>query len=405
MNILVILPLLLGLQTDPSQDGGTRKQEKRIRQAVEWLLDTDPELRAVGRKVLIEMGSKSIPYLEGRLTKSGVEEIYKVLKVLLGRVTPEENLWVEDLELPDTEELRKKAPPPLRKYIDRYIYSKYYQAFLLARRKNYRRAIKVVDALLLLEPKSRYHDQLQQLRRFCDQRLTQTTIIEAKIGLEKRIALVGDKVKCTLQLRNVRDRAISVGFNPQGRGFAVVSMKIRVPTARGDVHEFTRTQTVYFSNKVELAKDGLWEHEFLLDTGTGLEIAGDIEIYSIHAWMLPRRVSLGTGALVKRVVFQTATLWVVPRRYEKDLKDPLAGLARSMKSGTVNEVFVLAHLLEGKEKSEGIGMLISALRQAKTAAGRNFLCQLLTSLTGVKLGAMPRRWIAWWEKQDFAKEP
>ena len=100
--------------------------------------------------------------------------------------------------------------------------------------------------------------------------------------------------------------------------------------------------------------------------------------------------------MTKRIIFEPAVIRVVSKKYEPDLEDPLAGLRRAIGSGTVNDVFVLAHLLEGEQKEPGIGLLIGQLSATKTEAGSAFLTQLLTFLTGKKLGPRREKWMEWW---------
>ena len=81
-----------------------------------------------------------------------------------------------------------------------------------------------------------------------------------------------------------------------------------------------------------------------------------------------------------------------------------SGLRRAIKSGTVNDVFVLSHLLEDGQKEAGIGLLIGELSSAKTATGWAFLTQLLAFLTGEKLGPRRERWIEWWKGRNQKKD-
>ncbi len=400
-----ILFLALLQPQDPKREEAYLKKVQRANQAIDWLLDSDEELRAAGRKTLLELGSDAVPFLEQKLTDKGVQEIYRILRELYQKESPPERRWLVESDLPKTEELEKEAPEVPQDHVDKYVYSKLYETYLLARKGNYQKAMDIAGAILTLEPKSPYGDQLRKLRRYCDIRITQTTLCEAKAIPAKGIAVAGEKVDVTLRIQNLLKSPVTLSFGEEGQGFAIVEYAIRIPTPKGDVHEMSKSDETRFDREIVIAPGGAWEHKFLVDTGTGLETGPDLQIYTVQPWMQPRKIDLGTAATARRIVFEPAVLKVVPKKYEKDLKDPLEALGRYMDKGTVNDVFVMAMVLEKDDREKGIELLIGALREAKRPEGRSFLCQLLTFVTEQKLGPDPRKWIDWWGSRSKGKNP
>ncbi len=398
MKLLILLfPFLI-------QDPSPQDKVRRIEQAIDWLLESDPDLRSAGRKILLETGAEAIPYLEGRLSNRGLDRVYKVLRILHAKAGPGATKWVEEKDLPGEEELKKELPRVPKRQVDQYIFSKYYQAWTLAKSGNFQRAMNIADALLLLEPRSRYRQKIGDLRRYCDHRLTQETLCEARVVPSKTVAIRGEKLECLLQIRNRREKEIRFEFGTESRGFAIVNQSIRVPALRGDEHEYNQSRQLHFEREIPIAVDAQWEHTFLVDTGAELNLSEDLQIVTVQAWMLPRKIHLGDGGMTKRIIFEPAVIRVVAKKYEPDLADPLAGLRRAIQSGTVNDVFVLAHLLDGEQKETGIGLLIEQLSESKTSAGSAFLTQLLTFLTGENLGPRREKWVKWWKDRNQPKE-
>jgi hypothetical protein len=395
--LFLLLPFLI-------QDPGPEDKVRRIEQAIDWLSESDSDLRQAGRKILLQAGPEAIPFLEGRITKKGLDAIYEVLQVLQARSGPESTRWVEEDELPREDDFKKALPKVPKRQVDQYIFSKYYEAWSHAKSGNFQRAISVADALLLLEPKSRYRQKIRELRRYCDHRLTQETLCEARIIPSKTVALRGEKLECLLQIRNRRQKEIQFNFGAEGQGFAIINQTVRVPALRGDEHQFNQSHQVHFENEIPIAVEAQWEHTFLVDTGSELNLSDDLQVITLQGWMLPQKIQLGAGSMTKRIIFEPAEIKVVSKKYEPDLADPLAGLRRAIDSGTVNDVFVLAHLLEGEQKEVGIGLLIEQLSTAKTTSGSTFLIQLLTFLTGEKIGPRAEKWVKWWKERKNKKE-
>lgn len=396
--LILIIPLLL-------QEPSPQEKVHRIEQAIDWLIESDPELRQAGRKILLEAGPEAIFRLERRMSDRGLDRVYEVLRILHAKSGPEATGWVGQKDLPDEEELKKELPRVPKKRVDQYVFSKYYEAWRYAKSGNFQKAMGIAEALLLLEPKSRYRQKLGELRRFCDHRLTQETLCEASVVSSKSVAIRGEKLECSLRIRNRRDQEIRFQFSQEGRGFALVNQVVRVPALRGDEHEYNRSRQVRFENDIPIAADAQWEHSFLLDTGAELDLSQDLQIVTVHAWMLPRRIGLGDAGMTRRIIFEPAVIRVVAKKYEPDLADPLSGLRRAIESGTVNDVFVLSHLLEGGQKETGIGLLVAQLSSTKTEAGSVFLTRLLAFLTGEKIGPRGDKWVEWWKSRKESRNP
>lgn len=404
MRALIALAVLACVQQESPPQDRTKEEEflkkvQRINHAIDCLLNKDPELQAVGRKIILEAGLEAIPFLEQRLADQGYGEVYALLRELVRKDRPEERRYVDEKELPTDEEMEKELPKLQRDAVEKYVFTKYHEAWTLAKKGKYEQSLAMADAILVLEPRSRYADGIKRLRRYCDIRITQTTICEAKLIPSKTLAIAGEKIECVMRIRNVWKNPITIKFAEDGDGFAILDQSSRIPTMSGDVHEATKSEDVHFEKEIPIASGAQWEKTILLDTGTGLETSPDLRILTVQAWMQPRKVELGEISTTRRIVFEPATIKVLPRKHEKDLANPLEALGRYIDSGTDYDVFNMAMILEGEDREKGIELLIRVMQKANKAEGLAKLAHLLGFLTGEKLGVDPKKWLEWWEKR------
>ena len=122
------------------------------------------------------------------------------------------------------------------------------------------------------------------------------------------------------------------------------------------------------------------------------------------------KIDRGAGAEVqKRIIFEQATVRLVPEKHMHLAEDPIGKLGKAMDAGSVNEVFICAMLLPEDQKSQGVELLVTALektqanlkkaRESGTAeeaerlkVGMAIIANILTTVTGEKKGMDPAEW-------------
>src|SRR5262245_35222475 len=172
----------------PAQDG----PKTEIARYIDWLSDEDPEIRAMAARKLVELGKEAVPALEKLLEAKNALEIHAILRDIEVPSIASESPWVGPKDLPSEEDLRKGLPEIDRSEADRYVHAKLADAFAQYKKGAYQRAYDMVGAMILLEPGSRYAEELKKLRRACDTMITQTGLVRSKVLCNASFGTVGD---------------------------------------------------------------------------------------------------------------------------------------------------------------------------------------------------------------------
>lgn len=386
--------LLLALQT-PADD-----RSKQITRALEWLGDRDPELREIGRKQLVSFGREAVPFLEQLLAEKGAAEIVAILREIEKAGPAADSRWVNKGDLPTDEEIGKELPKLEKTAVDKYVHARYAEALAFARRGNYQRGFDMVNALLVLEPRAAAAEHLRKLRRYCDNMILQTTLLEARVTQGSVGYVEGEPVELTLRLKNIFRNQLTLQYGTDdakrpGVGVAAVEIEIRVPELNGSTINFTRSAEVRFEAEIPIATGAQWEKTFLLDTALQLDDAEHLRIFTVNAWTHPGKIEASGHPMTRRVQFEPAVVKVVPKKYAHFIENPLEWLGKTIDSGIAHETAICAELLNGEQREPGIEVLLRAMEKTENPLYRSAMGVILASLTGQRLGGDPKKWREW----------
>lgn len=396
------LAVLLGalLVQDPPDDA-TRKLAERAERAADWLVDADPELRAMGLKEARELGSAGVPALEKRLAERGLLDVAKAWR----ESTSKSAAWVREAELEDVAaddpavaELRKID----RGFVDKYVRAKYAEAMGFVRKKSYQRAYELAGAILALEPKASMAESVRKLRRYADGMILQTTLLEAKLLHAKPSYVAGEPVEIALRMKNIFRSGLTVSFGkgeegkPAPRGVIVVEVETTLRDFYGATQTWSRSQEVHVDNEIPVAPGGQWERTFLLDANLEVGDQEHVREITVNAWTQPIGIAIEGRDAGRRVQFESAFLRIVPKKYERYLENPLEGLSKSIEDGAPAQLtYICSRLLEGKDREAGTRKLVEALEKTEKPLYRASMSWILKGLTGQTLGEDPKAWREW----------
>ena len=388
------------------QDAVQEERSQRIRLALEWLADTDPQIREMGRKELIGWGREAVPKLEELLKAKGALDLYRIVKEIeLGKEAAPSEIPGPMLS---HEEFLRRIGKPDGSVSDAYVRTRMADVYRHFRERQYQKAYDVVNALMVLEPKSRYAAELSKMRRTCDNMVTQTEMVRSRI-LCPHAAQTGSKVEFLLKLENVWKNGLSIHYDKEiAKPIVIVEITVERMDPNGSVTRAQRTEEVEIEREIPIAMGAQWEKTISLDTGVEFSDDQDyIRIYTVGAWMpivkIDRGMSIETQ---KRIFFEPATVRLVPAKHFHLAEDPIGKLGKAMDAGSVNEVFICALLLPEKEKPQGVELLVAAIERAHAnlkkakamteqehlKAGMSVIGNILTALTGEKRGIDPVLW-------------
>ncbi|MBI4563174.1 MAG: hypothetical protein HY716_00575 [Planctomycetes bacterium] len=404
-----------------TQDSGLATQEnaERLNLALQWFSDADPEIRELGRRELVALGREAVPKLEELLKAKDAYEVYRLLREI-------ETAGPENSELPRFPEgaPTEDAPAPLASAVEKYVFSKMKEVYRLAKAGRYEQAYKLSEALLVLEPRSKYAADIHKYRKYCDNMITQTLLVQTRVT-GPAAGAAGAKVELTLRMENVFKKGIEVAFEkgtPEApaKAFVIVEIACERATPSGLMSRLTRHQEVEIEHDIPIAMGAQWERTFTLDTS--LDYADDddnLRVYTVGAWTPVVKIDNGAWVTRKRIYFEPATFKVVPEKYFYLSEEPLAKLGKAMDSGSVHEVFIAAMLLSEEQKPMGVEMLVAAFekmderwRKAPTPEERTragdamaITANVLSVVTGQKLGLEAKRWRAYADELKAEAKP
>lgn len=400
---LIALPLLLAQDDDA-------KRAARIEQAVGWLSNEDADVREMGRKSIQEIGREAIPAIERKIAEKGAADLVLALR-RLDKVPGVEEAWVSEKELRDLdtdEQFKREAERLPKDAVDKVMRVKYQEAMAHVRHKNYQKAFEMANGLIALDTRSEHFDDYKRLRRHCENMITQTTLVEARIMQPKVWYVEGDTVELSVRMKNLYKSLVTMTWEKgtekdPGGGVLLMDVDVTMKDMGGASMSDQRHQELRFEDEIPIAPGAQWEKKFILDTATIISDARQIRTVTVGGWSQPAKMAADGVNITRRIQFEPAVVKVLPRKYERFLDHPLNWLEKMIAEGDPQEVYICAMLLEGDDKDKGAEMLIQLLGKAKSLTGKTDVSNILNALTGVSMGMDPKRWENWLQNKAFDK--
>jgi hypothetical protein len=392
--VLFLVPLLLVPQEDA-------EKQKRLKQALEWLGDKDPEVSQSARAELLALGKDALPAIERKLEEKGLMELARLWRDI-ERGAPA----LDPYALPEDDTAMVKID---RETADKYIRAKYAEAMAFARKNQYQRALDMAKGIEALEPRSPVVDRVKQLHRYCDNMITQTSLIEAKLVQEKLAYVTGEPVTLAIRMKNIYKKEMTLRYDgAAGRaaeGLVVIEIESSIKTLKDESTSSSRHQEFPFEGEIPLAPGAQWERMLQLDTVFGLPDDLEVQSVVVNAWTQPSKIETDGVNITRRLQFEPAILKLVPKRYSHFLEKPLEWLSKTIETGQpAQETWICTQLLSGDERRRGAEVLVKAMEKTDNPEYRPALAKMLTELTGEKLGVDPKKWTEWLAKQGPEKK-
>src|SRR5262249_30163987 len=121
--------------------------------------------------------------------------------------------WVSEKELKDLEvdeEFKKAAAKLSKSDGEKYVWVKYQEAMAHIRQKHYQRAFDLANALIAFEPKSTHLAAFRTLKSYCENMITQSSLIEAKFLQPKVWYVEGEPIELTARMKNIYKATITM---------------------------------------------------------------------------------------------------------------------------------------------------------------------------------------------------
>jgi hypothetical protein len=405
-----VVTLALAIFLCAPQDDAAKKAV-RIDRALGWVLNEDADVREMGRKEILAIGADAIPVIEKKIVEKGAGDLVQLLRKL-ERSPAAPDPWVAEQELKELEadeQFRKEAEKLPKDVAEKYLYVKYHEALAYVRRKNYQRAFDMVNGLIALDSRSAHLDDFKRLRRHCENMITQTSLVEARILQPKVWYVEGETVELSARMKNVYKAMMTLTWEKgtekePGGGVLLLDVDITMSELGGASVSDQRHQELRFEEEVPIAPGAQWERRFTLDTATTIPDAKQIRVIKVGGWSQPGKMATDGVNITRRIQFEPATVKILPKKYARFMDNPLQWLEKMIAEGDPHEIYVCSQLLEGADRDKGTDMLIKLLGRSNTLTSKTYAANLLTALTGQNWGIDPRRWENWFNNKPADKD-
>lgn len=392
---ILLLPCL-------GQEDDAAKKTQRLERALGWLANEDADVREMGRKELVLIGPEAVPAIEKKIAEKGATDLVQLLRHF-DKSPGVADTWVAEKELREIEadeQFKKEAARLSKDVTEKYIYVKYQEALAHVRAKHYQRAFDLANALIAFEPKSTHFEAFRILRRHCENLITQTSLIEAKVMQPKVWYLDDEAVELSARMKNIYKAMMTLTWDKAtaqdaGGGVLVLDVEVTVNHLGGSSTIDTRHQDLRFEEEIPIAPGAQWERKFTLDTSSAIPDPTEVRVIKVGGWTQPAKVTTDGVNITRRLQFEPAEVKILPKKYARFMDRPIEWLEKMIAEGDPQEIYVCCQLLDDADRDKGAGMLIKLLEHSNTARSKAYAANLLTALTGQALGNDPKRWETW----------
>src|SRR5258708_10983942 len=129
----------------------------------------------------------------------------------------------------------------------------------------------MANGLIALDPRSKQLDAFKRLRRHCENMITQTTLIEAKLLQRKVWYVEGETVELAARMKNLYRAAMTLTWEKgtdkePGGGLLLLDVDVSMKEMGGASMSDQRHQELRFEEEIPIAPGAQWEKKFALDT-------------------------------------------------------------------------------------------------------------------------------------------
>ena len=317
-------------------------------------------------------------------------------------------------------EAQEKKPPELSAgemaAVGKFITLKVHDVRQAIARHDYDYAVRLIDAILLLDPGTPFKNELGKLRIKASQEKLQQEVVRVYLFCPKSVHSIGDKIKVTLRIRNVSSGKITFPHEAEkARNFGVLVRKTCDYELLGSTR-MRRTQlTLKQDSPIVLEKGQVWEKTFTIDTSHIESIHPIMRRYVLQAVMRPVEIVAGDERSSRYLATGELELFVMPPEHAKLAKEamqhimeaaafltgkPIPGeLAIDEARGAQVALFYSSFFLSEKERPQAAGELMRALEESSGDTA-HVIMGSLSFITGEEFGTARDDWLNWWKKQS-----
>ncbi len=279
---------------------------------------------------------------------------------------------------------------------------------------NYQYAISLIDAILIVHPKTHHVRELKRLRTRASEALLQQDVVRVYLYSPKNIYAFGEKIELKLRAKNISEEEIVFPHTDEkARNFGILVKKAYEYEFLGS-RRMQRTQTVVKQDApIALRKDEIWEKSFEIEPPRRARAGDSVCRYVFKASLRPAEIITGEEEFSRFLPTGELEIWVMPKEHLNLSGNAFAHLEEAashllgrpspgelaIKSirAALKVVFYSAFFLNNEEKKQAIDLLVPSLEKLQGDSARAIMGSL-SYLTGKSFGSSGEQWIKWWKR-------
>jgi hypothetical protein len=404
---------------DPSSEAVRLEARMRAMKALVADLDAiDGARREDAATQLLMAGKEAIPYVLDAIHRKEAKLHLTVLEKLIAQesegLPPELRIAPDDLKsIVD----KRLGDPALAKDGKAFLYSKFLGACALFRAGRHEQALEIATAILVLEPRCEFADDLQKLRIACEEQQVQDWLVRTTASPSKEVYGAEELAKVTLTFTNMAGGNVEIWFGPPAdrdvpETRALVLEKHAV--AHIDISRALHEADGSFSEEVEQASLKLGRYSVALKPGEswsvmldvdtmGRKDEGNLRIVTVRPMVRVVHIDGPTPVSKQRALrFSPAVIKVFPGDIKKAMENALQNLLSCIDRCDANSLFMFSHLMPEDKRTQAVEAVIKILKDDKwKASDRRIARNCLAALTGEAF-ATDEGWKQWYEEKCAA---
>ena len=382
---------LLGTLWVPARTARSESREisAEVLQAIRLLLSDDPKEESKGQLALKRLGSSVIPQLRYwvRKVRNEADRVGIVLSELEG-VAP-------------------RSLPAERLSVNEFFHQKLLECRSFTQKGDYRRALEIADAILLLDSDNPYAWELRRLSRRAKERLVAREVLEPTIDVEQLVYEVGQKPQIMFRILNHDSRVARIRLEKGVLGELDVS--ITHQSIDGTMRHEERKLRIEVADDVERIIIGpaqSFDHPLEFQGAEGVSGTAVTRV-QVKGRFRPTRWTVERKEENISISMNTTEFWIVPAG-EKALADrPLVKLTAALVFGKMEPLFVGGQLSVWAAEDDPylneklVDTLVESLEDLDESR-RDLAVRFLVQTTGNQFSSDPKLWKEWWTKTKRA---
>lgn len=417
-RLLAGIPLALAAIALRADDAGDLEEKTRRLSALVAELDSPRvEAREEAATRLLAAGGDAIPFVLDGVYRKNARLHLQVLEKLVAQ--ERKGLPVE-LQMTDADlkaVVKDRLGDPKSAPVRTWLYARYLEAVDLFRQARYEEALARGSAILELDPRVDFADDVKRLRVKCEEELVQLHLV--RLTAVTMTPVVGDNtvVKVAFNATNMSTGDVEIWFGPpadrnneavrdaviQNQAFLQVEVVTSVCEPDGSsasVPEMSVKPLQRYSIPVPQGQSvRLYEMEIPAMT-SGVKL---VKLF-VSARMRVVQVDGPAPMLKERALaFQPALICVVPGDIQAAAANALQNLCNAIDRGQPDSAFLFCNVMPDPERPKAVEVVMQILRDRKyTDYDRSVARNCLHTLTGEAFRD-DQGWLKWHEEQSRPK--